>query len=345
MNPRYRETFSRHRGLFLLPVALGVVAALLMSLGSPKLYESSTALWSATAGGPTTDFSAPVSPAAQDQATLNELLTFTYFQRDVAANSPLGRYLKTHSSTGFGPVALLKRVLGKSPSQDERIATALGPKRVVATVRGQNALEISFEAPDPKLAQATLRALVKQFLHQRGALARSAVTSAQNQVRAASATLKQARVNLEGYLRTHPYTTADDPQRQALANAVHSALVQLSGATSSVSQALGAVAGGAGLQSTLTVHDPATLPAAPTAGKKRVLMSILAGAFAGALVSVVGLVLLTKAGNPPPPPGGTPELDEHASNGHHPTTAAAPDRVGAELWTPPVRDLEEIHRE
>ena len=93
MNPRYLETFRRHRILFLLTIVVAVVLATWASLGEPALYRSSTSLWSDTPTGAATAFGTP-PPAAQEQTMLNELLTTQYFRTQVARGGPLAEYLE-----------------------------------------------------------------------------------------------------------------------------------------------------------------------------------------------------------------------------------------------------------
>ena len=323
MNPRYRETFRRRRGLFILPIVLGAVIALWASLGSPKLYRSGASIWSDTVGG-SQAFGAP-PPAAQDQAMLNELLKTNYFTHNVAHKSGLDVYLAHHSSDGWGPTALLRRLKG-TPSIDDRIMTALGPKHVLSTVQGNHVLEITFDAQQPKLAQKTMAALIDEFKQQRGILEQDAIVSAQKQVEGATNALSKARSNLNSYLQSHPgSTTGSDPELRALTNAEHSAVRQLSAASDTLGQASGAVLNGSGIATSLKVLDAPRLPLGPSTGKKKVVESTLAGAFGGLVVSILAVVLMTKVGQssgqprPPRPAEEREPADEGppTTNGDH----------------------------
>src|SRR3954454_20780024 len=115
MNPRYRQTFRRHRLLFLLPVILGAVLGLTFSLGTPKLYRSSATLFAESAGSEAqTGFAPP--PAAQEQSMLTELLSVRNFVHNIARESPLQTYLEAHKSTGWTPTALVKRFVKGEPT-------------------------------------------------------------------------------------------------------------------------------------------------------------------------------------------------------------------------------------
>src|SRR4051794_32696870 len=291
---------------------------LLTSLGSQKLYRSTASLWSDSASATSFEAVGALPPAAQEQTMLTELLTTHNFVHDVARNSPLQTYLEKHTSTGSTPTAVLKRFLKGPPTLDDRIALALSAKRVTSTVHGQHILEIAVDEPDPVLAQQTLRALIKEYIQQRSILAESALKSAQAQVASASRSLAEARLNLDSYVRTHPGLPSNDLERRALSNAYRSGLLQLRTATSSMNQALGAVAGGSGLQSTLRVYDPPLLPAGATTGKKRVVELTIAGAFLGGLISFFLIMLMSREGSTSPSPNGRPAtMPEPSPNGGH----------------------------
>jgi uncharacterized protein involved in exopolysaccharide biosynthesis len=306
VNPHYRETFRRHRLLFLLPVVLGAVLGLTFSLGSPKLYRSTASLWSESASANTAEAFGALPPAGQEQSMLTELLTTYNFVHNVARNSPMQAYLETHTSTGWTPTALLKQLLKGTPSLDDRIATALSPKRVTSTVHGQHILEVSLAAADPVLAKRTLQTLIKEYMRQRAVLAQSVLKSAQQQVDSASKSLAAARFNLNEYLRTHPGLPPNDPERQALTNAYRTGLGQVNTATSAMNQAFAAVASGSGLQSSLRVYDPPKLPIGTTTGKKRAVETAIAGGFVGALLSFLAIMYLSRPGRSEASPGGSP---------------------------------------
>jgi hypothetical protein len=293
MNPRYIDTYRQHRLLFLLPVLIGMLFALWANLGKPTLYRADTSLWSDTAGGSANDLSGAPPPAAQEQTTLNELLRTQYFPRNVAQHGPLEAYLKTHTSEGWGPGAMLSKLKGPS-SLETRIASALSTKRVTSLVLGPHVLKISYDGPTAEVSYGTLKALIKEFEGQRNALRTDAINSYRNAVAAASKALSDARTEINAYIREHPGVSSSDPQMRALQHAERNALDQLSGASAGLSQAANSSLGSS--ETTLRIVDPPEVPTAPYSTHKKFAFSIIAGLFVGALVSILGIVGLTKTG-------------------------------------------------
>jgi hypothetical protein len=72
---------------------------------------------------------------------------------------------------------------------------------------------------------------------------------------------------------------------------------QLSAATQAVAQASNDLVN-SGSGPTISIQDAPNLPVGATTGKKKVLESTIAGAFAGALLSVLLIVVLTKTRRP-----------------------------------------------
>ena len=116
MNPSYVQTFSRHRILFSLPIVLATLLALWFVAGAPKAYKSSTSLWVDTPPPAASSLDQTnatlVTPAAQAQQFLGELLTTRRFRLGVGHGGPLARYFATHAPGGWGPSALLSRTTG-----------------------------------------------------------------------------------------------------------------------------------------------------------------------------------------------------------------------------------------
>ena len=315
MNPRYRATARRHRVLFALIILLCALFGMSTALGSPKLYRSNASLVFKSLDTSATQFGA-TPPAAQNQEMLNELLATRGFPQKVAAKSSLLAYLKTHATTGNGPVTVLKRLLKGSPTIDDRIATALGPKRVTSMPSGSNLLEVSFEAPTPALARSTLKVLVDEFLSERSRLQGSALQSAIGQFGTAQAQLKKAKSALNGYASQHPGSTpAADPELKALANAQLQATRQLRTATNSVETAIAAASSGNGLAATAGIYDEPNLPLGPTTGKKRVGELTIAGAFVGALISFGLIALMSRSREESLPTTGPIPLRDPTPNG------------------------------
>jgi uncharacterized protein involved in exopolysaccharide biosynthesis len=295
MNQRYVDTYRQHRRLFLLPLLIGMLFALWINLGAPSLYRSSTSLWSDTAGGSANDLSGAPPPAANEQTMLNELLRTQAFQRSVAEAGPLADYLRAHPSEGWGPGALVKKLRG-APTLDERIATALSPKRVTSLVLGPHVLKVSFDGPTPQVSYQTLRALMKEYEKQRDALRQDALSSYSSTVAAASKALTDARTKLTNYSREHPGVSASDPQMAALLHAERNAVDQLSGATQGLTDAANTSLDST---STLRIVDPPEVPTAAFGQHKKLLFGLIAGLFVGALVSGIAIYAMTKRSGAP----------------------------------------------
>lgn len=291
MNQRYMDTYRRHRVLFLVPVLLGMLFALWTTVGSPAVYRSSTSLWSDTAGGSANDLTGAPPPAAQEQTMLNELLQTQAFQKSVAEAGPLAGYLRTHPSQGFGPGALMQKLRG-APTLDERIASALSPKRVTSLVLGPHVLKVSFDGPTPQVSYATLGVLISQYEKQRDALRADALDSYRASVTAASKALTDARTKVQAYMRVHPGASASDPTRISLQHAASNALDQLSGATQGLTDAANTSLDSAA--TSLRVVDKPELPTAAFSRHKKLVFGVIAGMFVGALISFIAIYALTK---------------------------------------------------
>src|SRR5690349_13329707 len=133
MNPRYRQTFLRHRATLTLPIVVAIAFALWTGLASPKLYSSNASLWTGAVGSSGEQFGA-LPPAMQEQAMLNELLRTRRFTQAVAERSPLQAYLIAHPSSPRSPMGMLKEAIRGKPSLEDQITEALSPKRVTSVV-------------------------------------------------------------------------------------------------------------------------------------------------------------------------------------------------------------------
>jgi len=294
VNPIYPETFRRHRRLLLVPIALATVVTMWSTLAARPLYESATSVWSDNADGTAEAYGAP-PPAAQEQAMLAELLTTERFRTAVARQGGLDKYLAQHPPEGWGPMALVGKLRGARPLE-ARIAIALAPNRVLATPQGSHVLRITFDAPTPALAATTLRALVAQYIKQRTALHADALTDYRNQVVSASAALTKAREGIASYLLQHPdrANSRSNPQLATMLHSEQTALQQLATATQTLNQQSAAVLASSSVATTVRVVDPAEVPTAAVGSPKKLLQSLLAGPFAGFVVSVLGLVALAR---------------------------------------------------
>jgi uncharacterized protein involved in exopolysaccharide biosynthesis len=244
---------------------------------------------------------AMLPPAQQEQNVVMELLTTRDFALAVGRNSSLGHYLATHTSPGgFGPSALLSRLSGAG-TLESRIMDALGSGSVTTAVPGPQVLQINYSGPTPGVAQSTLQAIISELqkasLRFSQARDREAVSYYQGQSQAASKAVASARAQASSYLAQHPNAGSGDPNLTALQTAQSNASTQLTQANQNLTTALTALTrGSAG--SSVHVIDAADTPTGPVSGKKQMLLAIVGGLFAGALISFLGLVALTP-GKPP----------------------------------------------
>lgn len=275
MNPAYKETFARHRILFILPVVLTGIIALLFVLSAPKVYEAQASLLvdNPPPGTSSLDQNNPnvLSPAAQAQQFLNELLATRGFRLAIAKRGGLTNYLAAHASSGFSPLGLLR---GQQPL-DSRVLAALDPKHVVATVAGGQILLLSLKGPEPVVAAKTLSALIKQL-----DLARINLD------------VQRAKDTVALYQRrfekaTKALATAPTPQ----AAAVYSQ--QAKAATKGINQWRLLAASAEAESQTVHIQDNPTPPAGPVSGKKKAVMGLVGGLFVGALISFLGIVLMS----------------------------------------------------
>jgi hypothetical protein len=301
--------------LFVLIILLCALFGMSSALGSPKLYRSNATLVFRSLDTGASQFG-ETPPAAQNQQMLNELLLTRGFPQAVAHDSGLGAYLETHASTGNGPMALFKRALKGQPTYDDRVATALGPKRVTSLPAGSDLLAVSLAAPTPALARSTLNVLITRFLHERNRLQGNALSTAIAQFTKARGQLKTAQTQLSDYARLHPGSASNgDPEMKTLLNSQLQATRQLRATASVVNAAFAAVNGGTGLPTTAGIFDKPNLPVGATTGKKRVGELTIVGAFVGALISFGLIALMSRSRDEELPATGPIALREPAPNG------------------------------
>jgi hypothetical protein len=291
VNPLYLQTLRRHRRLFVVIVIAAVASAMWMNLGAPKMYRAGLALY-ADAPGAAEQLNGAPPPAALEQTTLNELLTTRHFRDKVAHGGPLAAYLKSHPVEGWGPGAIVASLRGGGGALDPRIEGALSPKRVTSAVLGPHVLEINYDAPSPALARETLQVLIREYQVERVALPDGSLASYRQQLEQTSAAVRAARKNLRRYVRRHSGSGSSSTFKKLTA-AERAAIHRLADAAKTLQLASSAAVGPAPEQ-TVRVIDGATLPKAPTTGHKQLVKTMLAGLFAGLLVSGLGVVALTK---------------------------------------------------
>jgi len=294
----YASTFSKHRLLLCAPVLLALAISVWVVVGTPKVYVSSASLWTDNAPPAPSALSqsdpALRTPAAQSQLYLEELLATRDFRLTVGRNSPLAAYVTAHPSSGFGPTALLSKIR-HAPSVDDRLVSALGSKNVTSAAVGPEVLSISFKGPNPMVAEGTLKVLIADFVKQanqdRTARDQATLTYYKSLMDEASKAVASAQQAVASYLVTHPLSAQPDPALTPLTQAASSAEAQLVNATANYDQTFDATQ----LETTATLRiiDAPQPPTGPSGGKKKTALAIVAGLFAGAVVSVVGLALLT----------------------------------------------------
>jgi uncharacterized protein involved in exopolysaccharide biosynthesis len=312
MNPRFRQTFERHRVLFALPLVLTTFLAVWYVLGSPKTYESSASLWvdtpapQASSLGESNAYA--VTPGASAQMLLNELLTTRDFRVEVARRGPLAQYIADHSTSGWGPGVLVDW-LRSTPTTDSRVISSLDTKHVLTTVAGPQVLAISVKGPSPSVAAGTLRALLATFEEQRNTYnverARASVAYYENKARAAAGSLESAKKELADYLAAHPGASISasggvpaDVQLRALTEAQRVAASQYSAANKAANQAEVSLNATASDKSTFQILDHPNLPTGPVSGKAKALMGVIGGLFVGALISLLAIVAVSSRTEP-----------------------------------------------
>ena len=299
MNPRYIQTFSRHRLLLCTPIALAVLISAWFVLGAPKSYQSTASLW---LDNPPPDLTsvantnpAILPPANQEQSVLNELLATRTFRLAVGHAGPMADYLAHHGTAGWSPTALLAQ-LRATPSLDDRVASALG--HVSSTVAGPQVLQVSLQGPTPAVAAGTLKALLTEFNQDRSSTRRTRAQATmayyQGQLQAAQKAFLGAQQTLTSYRAAHPGATpGQDASLKALVQAEKAASQHLVDARNGLDQASIDAASPLSSTAAFRVLDKPSAPTGPVGGKKKAIMAIFAGLFVGGIISLLGTVGLT----------------------------------------------------
>ena len=311
MNPHYRDEIRRHRIRYILPVALTTLLAIWYVAGTPAAYQAGASLWVDTPAPQPSSLTQTdqfaLTPASQAQELLNELLSTRQFRIDIGRRGPLAAYLAAHSTAGFGPSALLAALRGKQ-STDSMVVAALDAKHVVTTVAGPQVLAVTLKAPTAEVALGTMRALIHAFNAERTTfdLDRAQATLAyyQNQARVADETLTSTQSDIRDFLAAHPGAndlgqTSENTQLRSLMQAERVAKKRYTATTREANQAALNLTAAKTDTSSFRVLDAPTLPAGPVSGKKKGLLAVVGGAFAGALLSL--LALLAFGGGPADP--------------------------------------------
>src|SRR3954469_4447813 len=115
----YRATIQKHKIVLSVPIVVVVLLALWTTAGAPKAYEASASLW--VDNLPPAPSSLAINdpsirqPAEIQQMLVTELLQTRDFRLRVGKAGPLGRYLASKPSTGWGPMALVGKLSGQEP--------------------------------------------------------------------------------------------------------------------------------------------------------------------------------------------------------------------------------------
>ena len=297
MNQGYVQTFRRHRLLFSLPVVITTLLALWFVASAPKEYKAGASLF---VDNPVTQQSsfvdpnpAEITPAAQAQQLLTELLATKQFRLEIGRKGPLSKYLAAHPSEGWGPTSLLRKFRG-SASVPDRTADALDAKHVLTTLPGGQVLGIEFHGPTPVVAVGTLKTLVETLNHERRdidvARQQNAMTHFKNQADTAKAAIDQMNTKLAS-------GTVTAAEAQGLVQARNAAEGRLTRATRGYNQAALSFAAAKAAGPSYHVIDAPGLPAPAVSGMKKQLFGVVAGIFVGLLISFLAIVLLTGSEN------------------------------------------------
>ena len=292
MNPSYVQTFKRHRLLFSLPVVIMSVLALWFVLGTPKQYKAGASLFVDTPVTQPSSFNDPnpgdVTPAAQSQQLLNELLATRSFRMKIGHKGPLTKYLATHPGEGWGPKALLGKLRGSTSPQD-RTWSALDAKHVITALPGGQIMSIELHGPTPQVAVGTLKALLTTFASERRAIdvqrQESAVSHYKNQLTTAQAQLDDVNASI---------ASGDVSATEGLA-LQRASQARVRRATRALGQARFSLDAAKGSGPMYQVMDAPSLPAPAVSGIKKSVFGVVAGIFVGCLISLLAIVLLTSS--------------------------------------------------
>jgi hypothetical protein len=281
----YRETFRKHRILYLLPPLLGAIALGALAFKAPAKYQSTASLWidNGPLAGSSLNSSTGGQPSASEQTLLTELLATKNFDLDVANGSGLKAYVKSQGGAA-------QQV---STNLESAVAAGVG-----SSTPGPQILELTFTGPTPAIAQSALQSLITHLQNAMAYYGQTFGQSAQayysSQVKTATAALTKATGEAATYLRAHPGATSQtDQQYAALLAEEQSANGQLANATSQLNQAQSQAAGDGGASTLVRVVDAPSVPTSPTAGKKKAAMTLVGGLFGGLLISLFIIVAKT----------------------------------------------------
>jgi hypothetical protein len=293
LNSGYAQTFARHKVLFSLPIAITTLLALWFAVGTSKQYRASASIWADTSPPGASSVQANptlLTEAVQTQQLLAELLTTERFRLAVGRRGPLQGYMAAHPTQGWGPQALMKKLRGSGTATD-RTEAALDSAHVFSIADGPHVVTIRFDGPTPAVAVGTLQALIDSFRDELtdlrvGELERTA-DRLQKQKGAAARSIAALQNKIDRQ------SNVSSAQLQGWIQARQLAAQRLTKATRSYSEAQLAIDAARAQPSSFHVQDAAKLPAPAVGGMKKTLFVVVAGFFAGALLSFLGVVFLT----------------------------------------------------
>ena len=300
----YKDIYRRHRLLLTMPLVLGILISALTVLSAAKSYQSSASLWfdnAPPAPSSTTQTDPTIRPpAAQKQLILTELLGTRSFRINVGRNGPLAAYLASHPAKSSGPMSLLSKLKGSSGGTgvDDQIVSALSSKKVTTAVLGPQVLGINVQSVTPAVAAGTLKALLAEFTKEESttsqAQAQAASSYYKDLVSSATQSAAAAQAKINTYLATHQ-VVATDPNLATLTQAATAAEAKLADANNNLDQATIDLSH-LSASGTIQVLDPPNVPtSAAGGGKKKAILGVVAGLFAGGLLSLLGLLALAAA--------------------------------------------------
>jgi hypothetical protein len=280
---RYLATFSRHRIGLILPVVIALLFSSWYAVNRPHKYESSMTVWFDNAvPGPSSlvDPQNNMTPAAQGQQTLQELLSTQEFLVDVGHTGPLADY--------FGNSLPVSWVNGK-------ILGTLN-NAFALTVVGPQILRITMTSTNPAYMPGSLGAVATAYVNQiTGTLKardQASVDYDQSQLNSSEQALQQANSKAASYQESHPGAT---PTNNIDLNTLTQQAFQAQETYTTDQDTLE--------QAQITLQNVATPTAfhvidAPTApfrlsNKKHMIFTVVAGLAAGVIISILALSALT----------------------------------------------------
>lgn len=278
----YRQTFKRHRLLYLLPPLIAALALGGLTYSTPKSYQSTASLWVDNQASSTSSLDVgpanaqAETPSAAEQTVLDELLATSRFDRSVV------------SGAGLGP-GVNRSALAKS------VATG-----VASAVPGPQVLQVTFSGASPAIAHGVVASLLTQLANFTAEFSRNfgkaAVSYDQAQLATASRAVSSAKAVLNNYSLAHPRSTPqNDAEYASLNNALATATASVSTDTAALNQAQ-AQAQGSASGTTISVLDQPSFESAPLSGMKKVVLAAFGGGIAGLILSLLLIIARTPAG-------------------------------------------------